>query len=52
VLNQEPEDFLKEFYNSLFTRFDFNSEYNMNEINAVRSSISLLGKEKYVCILD
>ena len=52
VLNQEPEDFLKEFYNSLFTRFDFNSEYNMNEINAVRRSISLLGKEKYVCILD
>jgi 3D (Asp-Asp-Asp) domain-containing protein len=52
VLNQESEDFLKGFYNSLFMQFDFNSEYNTNEINAVRRSISLLGKEKYVCTLD
>ena len=52
VLNQEPEDFLKEFYNSLFVQFDFNSEYNTNEINAVRRSISRLGKEKFVCTLD
>jgi 3D (Asp-Asp-Asp) domain-containing protein len=52
VLNQEPEDFLKGFYNSLFIQFDFNSEFNMNEINAVRRSISLLGKEKFVCTLD
>jgi len=52
VLNQVPEDFLKGFNNSLFTQFDFNSEYNTNEINDVRRSISLLGKKKYACILD
>jgi 3D (Asp-Asp-Asp) domain-containing protein len=52
VLNQVPEDFLKGFNNSLFMQFDFNSEYNTNEINAVRRSIPLLGKEKYVCMLD
>lgn len=52
VLNQVPEDFLKGFYNSLFTQFDFNSEYNTKEINAVRRSIPLLSKEKYVCMLD
>ena len=52
VLNQVPEDFLKGFINSLFMQFDFDSEYNTNEINAVRRSIPLLGKEKYVCILD
>ena len=52
VLNQVPEDFLQEFNNSLFMQFDFNSEYNTNEINAVRRSIPLLGEEKYVCILD
>ena len=52
VLNQVPEDFLQEFNNSLFMQFNFNSEYNTNEINAVRRSIPLLGEEKYVCILD
>lgn len=52
VLNQVPGYFLKGFNNSLFTQFDFNSEYNTNEINAARKSIPLLGKEKYVCILD
>ena len=52
VLNQVPEDFLKGFNNSLFMQSDFNSEYNTNEINSVRRSIPLLGKEKYVCILD
>ena len=52
VLNQVPEDFLKGFINSLFMQFDFDSEYNTNEINAVRRSIPLLGKKKYVCILD
>jgi hypothetical protein len=52
VLNQVPEDFLKGLNNSLFMQFDFNSEYNTNEINAVRRSIPLHGKEKYVCILD
>ena len=52
VLNQMPEDFLKEFYNSFFMQFDFNSEHHTNEINTVRKSIPLLDKEKYVCILD
>ena len=52
VLNQVPEDFLQEFNNSLFMQFDFNSEYNTNEINVVRKSIPLLGKEKYVCLLN
>ena len=52
VFNQVPEDFLKGFNNSLFMQFDFNSEYNTNEINAVRKSIPLLGKEKYVCLLN
>ena len=48
VLNQN-QGFLG-FNNSLFVQFDSNSEYNMNEINAVE--IYLNGKEKYVCILD
>jgi 3D (Asp-Asp-Asp) domain-containing protein len=52
VFNQVPEDFLKGFNNSLFTQFDFNSEYNTDEINAVGKSIPLLGKEKYVCRLN
>jgi 3D (Asp-Asp-Asp) domain-containing protein len=52
VFNQVPEDFLKGFNNSLYTQFDFNSEYNTNEINAVGKSIPLLGKEKYVCRLN
>jgi hypothetical protein len=52
VLNQVPENLLKRSDNSSFMQFDFNSEYNTKEINAVRSSLPLLGKEKYVCILD
>ena len=52
VLNQVPEDSLKEFTNSLYMPFDFNFGYNTNEINAVRKSILLRDKEKYVCVLD
>ncbi len=52
VLNQVPENLLKRSDNSSFMQFDFNSEYNTKEINALRRSLPLLGKEKYVCILD
>ncbi|MGD0279226.1 MAG: hypothetical protein ABSC11_07955 [Smithella sp.] len=52
VLNQVPEDSLKEFTNSLYRPLDFNSVYNTDEINAVRKSIPLLGKKTYVCFLN
>lgn len=52
VLKQEPEDFLKQIDDYLFTQIDFNSEYTAKEINFVRKSIPLLTKEKYICMLD
>jgi 3D (Asp-Asp-Asp) domain-containing protein len=52
VLNQEPEDFLEGFNNSLFKQFDFISDYKTNEIDAVGRSIPLLGKARHVCVLD
>ena len=52
VLNQVPEDSLKEFTNSLYMPLDFNAVYNTNEINAVRKSFPLLGKKTYVCFLN
>ena len=52
ALKQVPEDSLKEFTNSLFMPLDFNFGLNTNEINAVRKSIPLLGKTKYVCYLN
>jgi hypothetical protein len=52
VLNQVPEDSLKEFTNSLYMPLDLNFGYSTNEINAVRKSIPLLDKKTYVCFLD
>ena len=52
VLNQVLDDFLKGFNDSLWMQFDFDSTYKINEIDAVRRSIPLLGKEKQVCILN
>jgi len=52
ALKQVPEDSLKESTNSLFMPLDFNFGLNTKEIDAVRKSVPLLGKTKYVCFLD
>ena len=50
--NRGNVDIYMTSHNSLFMPLDFNFGLNTNEINAVRKSIPLLGKTKYVCYLN